>query len=530
MENCGRDCDSSHQTQRVCIVTQKIPQIILIVLAILYSILIISRWGENYIDFGDGNYIYISKRMADGKMLYRDILAPQPPMHLYLGMCAAKIGKAAGVDSPLFPFRFLSLAIHLLTLLALFRTAKKLFKSSYAALAAGVIYLIIPIGFWWTRGYQSEPLEMLFLIMSFFYFIDFKPKSMITAAVFSALAGLTNMTAAPYIFFNMLYLLIRKRKLFLYYCLPFGFVMLCVVLFFEIRTGRYLENVFFNQVGSYPKKELYPAGPIAYAISKIAQEGKDIIFWEGIYIVISLLGLMRYGKKFSAESEREYVSFYTVCALGSFIFVTKGATMEYIFSIGEPWVALLGGFFITDFLSKNLSYDKKEFFTLKDLTPLLSIIIFVVAFFLTVIIGAFNSIGTIQEKNDELNAEGVQQIKYFIEKYSKKGDEILAPPFYAVVGDRAIFEEYSEIFLWTIKYANEVSVDKKPGLGVQKVKSIAKAIREKRLPLVIIEDGQTGRITEIKEALNEHYQWAPPQTEPFPTLNTRLLIMIPKAE
>ena len=37
----------------------------------------IATLNEGYIDFGDGNYMYISWRMSEGAMLYRDILSPQ---------------------------------------------------------------------------------------------------------------------------------------------------------------------------------------------------------------------------------------------------------------------------------------------------------------------------------------------------------------------------------------------------------------------------------------------------------------------
>jgi hypothetical protein len=63
---------------------------------VLYAALVVTHWGEDYIDFGDGNYLYISSRIADGMVLYRDIMAPQPPCHLYLGALLIKIGRLIG--------------------------------------------------------------------------------------------------------------------------------------------------------------------------------------------------------------------------------------------------------------------------------------------------------------------------------------------------------------------------------------------------------------------------------------------------
>ena len=500
--------------------------IVLLSIAIIYSIIIILSWGENYIDFGDGNYIYIAKRMADGLTLYKDILAPQPPIHLYTGKFLCHLGNLFGINSILIPFRFFSLCLHIFTFFLIYFIAKKIFVSEASALISAGIYMLIPIGFWWTRGYQSEPLEVFFLLFAFYFFSDFTKKSLIISAIFSTLAVFTNMTAVPYVLFNLLYLLIRKRKLFVYYFLPFFVLTLIIVFYFELKTGRYLENVFVNQVGSYPKKEMYPAGPIAYAVSKIFKEGKDIIFWEGSYIIFSLLGLIGYFEKFKDRQEKEYVGLYTFFALGSFIFVTKGATMEYIFTIGEPWVALFAGLFFQQYIKNNITFKKSDFISFKDLSPYLSILFLILMIFIAGIIGFANAVGTFKQKNDELNEEGVQKIKYFIEKNSKPEDAILSPPFYAVVTNRKIIEEYSELFLWTIKYWNEVIVSKKPGLGVEKVEKISQALREKKIPLAIIELDQTGRIPEIKKAIEENYTAILEQ--PFQTLNTRLLILIPK--
>ena len=45
-----------------------------------------------------------------------------------------------------------------------------------------------------------------------------------------------------------------------------------------------------------------------------------------------------------------------------------------------------------------------------------------------------------------------------------------------VIGDALFVEEYSEIFIWNVKYLVETMVDKQPGKGVAKLEAMAKAI------------------------------------------------------
>ena len=264
--------------------------IVLAVLAVLFAILVVSHWNEAYIDFGDGNYLYISSRIADGLVLYRDIMAPQPPCHLYIGALLIRIGRVLG--SPLFTVRAFSLLLHLATMAVIFLIGRKMFRRNLEALFAAFFYLIIPVGFWWSQGYQSEGLLIFFLLASFYFYIDLKPGSTILAAAIGALAAFTNMTAVPYLFFSNLFLLVRKRRLFLRYFLTMLLIGLVGVGLMEIVTGgHYLENVFFNQVGTFPNPKISGESVFSYALGKIVNEGKDIMTWEGGYVLFGLAGL-----------------------------------------------------------------------------------------------------------------------------------------------------------------------------------------------------------------------------------------------
>ena len=82
----------------------------------LYLLLSLVTINQGYIDFGDGNYLYISWRLSQGARLYADIASPQPPLHLYVGRVLIGVGEALGGGMlTLALVRLFSIALHLVT-------------------------------------------------------------------------------------------------------------------------------------------------------------------------------------------------------------------------------------------------------------------------------------------------------------------------------------------------------------------------------------------------------------------------------
>ena len=101
----------------------------------------------------------------------------------------------------------------------------------------------------------------------------------------------------------------------------------------------------------------------------------------------------------------------------------------------------------------------------------------------------------------------------------------MSPPYYAFLAQRRIAEDYSEIFLWSLKYHNE-KLDGIRGRGVETVERIARLLNEKKIAFVVLDLDQTGRIPEIREALDRNY--IPVRQDELRTLNTRLMFYEPK--
>jgi hypothetical protein len=132
---------------------------------------------------------------------------------------------------------------------------------------------------------------------------------------------------------------------------------------------------------------------------------------------------------------------------------------------------------------------------------------------------------TLRQETYELDAYRTRHVVELMRQHAKENDVVLAPPFYAFLAKRRIIEDYSEIFLWTLKYYNEKQ-DGVRGRGVVTVEKIAAALRAKKVAFVALDLDQTGKLPEIRSAIEDCYQ--PLRQKEFRTLNTRLMFYIPR--
>lgn len=434
-------------------------------LALIYGLTTGPLISRAYIDLGDGNYLYTSSRMADGLMIYRDFLSPQPPLHLLTGSALIRLGRFLEAhcgleDGPLMTVRVFSRVLHLLTMLCIWGLGRRLTGNRWGGILAATLYLLLPLNFWWSLGYQSELLEILWLYGALGCFVRFRPAPMAAAGALMGLAVLTNMTAVPYAAANLVFLCVRHGwglgnprrggwKLVGCYLLPFLLVTGAFISYYELRTGAYFLNVVSNQVGSYPK-----GGFWGYAVGKVLSQGGKILVNEGGFILIGLFGLMAYNRR-ERGLEREYLVWYALALLLSVLYVTKGGTMDYIFTLGEPVLALFGAYFLTRFFRPGFwsRYRPASLWHDTALFPQ-------IAFGLLLAIAAFALPArfysdTLRQRQFEQSEEGLDLVAHYIERYSKPGDTIVSDPYYAFITRRLLAEEYSELFLWTLKYSLE---------------------------------------------------------------------------
>ncbi len=542
--------------------TGRWPVIVFYLASFGYLILLVNHISMAYLDFGDGNYLYISRRLLQGVVIYKDILSPQPPLHLLLGAALLKIGDFCG--NPLFLIRVFTLLLRITHAALIFLIARQLFKKDerlfdWIPSLAGIVYLFLPIGFWWSRGYQSEPLEIFWMLLSFYFFIRFDQKNMVIAGSFSSFAVLTNMTAAPYLMLSLFYLGITQRKLVLWFLLP---VITCigfsVALLQWFTSGMFLQNAIFDQVGTYPKE-----GTLAYMFGKIKWVGGIILSLEGPLILSSLIGLFLYfrdiqNSKFKIQN---YVLFYMLATLGSFVFATKGGTVDYIFTIGEPAVALFSAYCVVKLCQRWLVLHEltsafiivafsillgtlgfSQFSLIKSLIKVLSLLcvysvlkpnqrLFVLMVVILILLstpGIFQDSKTLLGYNYELSSTDTSAVIDLIQKNSKPNELIFVPPYFAFLADRPLVGEFSEQFVWFIKYINWILYREGNPQTLSKLEEIGNEMASKKVKIILLnmERGrgqQTGQIEPFRKAVIENYH----PIDKIPMRNETLTVFLP---
>jgi 4-amino-4-deoxy-L-arabinose transferase-like glycosyltransferase len=479
-----------------------LPLILFIGVCLSYLSLMISHITLAYLDFGDGNYLYIARRMLQGIVIYKDILSPQPPLHLYTGTLILRIGDWLG--NPLFTVRIFTLLLRIIHASLIYYLARQIFsdkKNSWLPLMAGAVYLFLPIGFWWSRGYQSEPLEILWLLLGMIFFVKYSPKPMAAAGIFSALGVLTNMTAAPYLVLTGLFLLIYERKkLFWWYAIPAFCAIALAVIIFQIYTdGMFLQNAILDQVGTYPKENT-----LGYMLGKIKWIGGIIIDLEGWLIAGAILGLGYYYKtnihqKIKNSPVPVFIFLYALATLGSFIYATKGGTVDYIFTLGEPAVAL---FSVYGIYSLTQSFIKQK--------EVVTEIIAIAAILLLGFPGYKQDANTLKGYNYELGPENVVSTVSLIEDNSQPGEKVFCPPYFAFLANRPLAGEFSEQYVWFMKYANWLRYREGNPANIEHLEKIGEMFSNREVKIVLMNidpsrGQQTGKIMPFRMPVDAFY-------------------------
>ncbi|MFB3894907.1 MAG: ArnT family glycosyltransferase [bacterium] len=511
--------DSTDQLKKPILSSNhNLPLIILSGMVTVYGILMLRFISAAYLDFGDGNYLYIAWRMTQGVVIYRDILSPQPPFHLLLGVMLLKLG--ALINNPLLAIRIFTILLRISHAFLIYLICQKLWaesdnKRNIGALA-GIIYLFLPIGFWWSRGFETEPVEITWMLLTLIFFLRNDWQGMTLAGIFSAVGILTNMTFAPYFGFNILYLVFgfiytkyRKQtpvselgryRLLTAYVLPALIILGIVTFLFSWYTnGQFLQNIIFDQVGTYPKEHT-----LLYMFGKMKWIGTIILSLEGPLIFACLIGLYLYSKKINPQSiignAKWYVILYSLATLGSFVFATKGGTVDYIFTLGEPTVAIFSSALIVLLIKKITAYLK----------PILSWSIGIILLLLLAAPGIRQDILTLWGTNYELNAAQMSQVVETIQHYTQPDDMIFAPPYFAFLAERKIVGEFSEQFVWYMKYANYIRYREGNPKTMDWIAQMANLIENKQVKLIMLNidpnrGQQTGQIRPIRQAVEANY-------------------------
>ncbi len=436
--------------------------------ALAYLFLSIRSIDAKYVDFGDGNYLYLSWRLMLGDILYKDLPSPQPPLLLFLGKWLVTLGDGDAVF-----VRLWQAIQHVLIACCVLGISNRIFQWPQAAVLAGVIYLFLPEGVWWAAGYQSEPLMVLLQCFNLMLLLTAVHRKRPSAALYGAafVAAMTcfvNMTAVPYVALQWFFVWLRFRGFFWRYTLalviPGGLFFIYML---QYSHGQYIEHVFFRQVGTFPAETVYQA--VSYFIEKLNTEGGDILFWEGGFLFASLAGALLFANDQDHPfPAKDYILWWVIFSLGSIVFVTKGGTVEYIFTIGEPAVAVFSAYFFLSFMmALNIPFRfrdiVKDWISFGKWTALLCLVLPALLMKPVSLLSRTFFPSWNEDRNQvfELSHETMLMTSEYIQRYCPPEKTLVAPPFYAFLAKRKLAENSSSLFILGHAYYNELSALKK---------------------------------------------------------------------
>jgi len=468
-----------------------IEEILLSLLLFVILTAMLLTTDRRYLDFGDGVYLYISSKLLEGSVLYKDILTPQPPILFAIGAAILRIGYSWKTVR-LFSI-FLGLAISLL----IYIISVELFNNRRVALAASATYHMLPMCWQWGRSFQADSLVTFFSLLSFMFFKSFKNKRMIIASIFSFFAIYSKYSFLPAIFFNVIYLSLRRRNLLKYYLTPLIMFGGSLLVYLNIYSaGGYLENTIIHQLRA-------PGYPFNVSVD-LTLDGLSQIFSEGgAFTFLSLMGILHLHTEM--KNGAGYFLGYMLSLFAPFLLILRRGTGMYIFHPAEPFIAIFSAYFIFELVAhyrkrvasitvrRNFQLSRLSFSTLMIVLSILSLYISPITNL------SFNQYINYQRYYGWSNVKYVDIVTEIIENYTSRNDKILSPPYFAFLTQRGLISDYyCDSWIWLILYRNG---DRDAVRAVEEVSSI---LEDRSIKLVII-DWRIAQIAPIYEVVRRNY-------------------------
>lgn len=426
----------------------------------------------NYIDYGEGSYLYESLLFNQGKMLYRDFFLPQPPIIYLIGSLILKFFPSL-ISLKYFSF-FIFFASNFLLIILL----KKYFKNNYLSLMVVFSSFIFTTTIVWWPTFTGEPFLRFFLISSiFFIFPGKKNKSMKINSFFLSLILVmmffTKYTSLIYVVFVFIFVFLVNVNYFKLVITKFLFFFAIFFIFCYYFFG----NEFILQTTLYRKTLPYKDfNTIFLAISQYLL--KFLPFY-----ILSLFFVL----KFLLKKDYKKTLFFLIPIIwlpNIFAYFFEGT---YLYILYPTEILITLGFFYSAFNYKIILNKKNIIF--KFLLSFLffwSILVFI--YFLQI----FNNNYLLRSLKIDLNS--VKEINKIIKSYSKEKEEIFAPPFFLVVSGKETITNFHDPFFllyYLIKKENFSSFFNKT----------IKEIKIKK-PKLIVADW---RINSILYLIDNHY-------------------------
>ena len=438
------------------------------------------RGAMAYVDNGDGYYLYAAHRIAQGAVLYRDVMGTQPPVVYWLG---AAVFRAGGSWEAI---RVLSASIRALSTLLVFLAARRMFgvraspAAGPSAVLAALVYTLLPIGLFWDRSFDVNPPLTLITLASTWSLVRFTPRATLVAGLLAALALFTKNLYLPILATTLVFLAVRRRGLLVPYLL--GLIGGCAILSLALveTSGLVgLHEAFLGQQSS-PLDGNWLVAALAYVAAN-----------EGLFVPIAIAGAWICTRKAKrTDPALEFAPWFLAGAAAVLLATVKQGTAGPVFQIAEPAVAILAAYGTTWPLMYGLNYIFRPrgglVWPVALTMPAL------------VLVALVSSAGTDTAAFAQTNAGGVDRVVSLVKSNALPGGSIVAPPYYALRSDTRMIGDAADTYILA------QGVRRGDRYSLAWLRTVVGDIRTRRIPVVLI-DVRLASVAALMQALGANY-------------------------
>jgi len=434
--------------------------------------------NANYIDFGDGSYLYESWRLSQGKLLYGQFLIPHPPVLFMWGAALMKIST-----SVIF-IRSVNLVIYILGAALLYRVSRIVFRNTIASLFMTFFYFFLPFSIIWWSTFTTETLMRFLVLLLVNLLLPFdsltRPKAVTAGLCMTALAFLKYSSAPILLFVGIYLLLFRKKNMLLTLCVCIASGLTVLVLLQAGTNGAFLHDTI--AIRKYiPTKDVKSWAIMATVVLR---------FYAGFGLV-NLILARRYRKKRNMDAV--FLLLLPFLYFANVYITYFEGTFNYIYYPIEPFMAVGASLLASSLFTKGSSSRINR--------PTVSLIVPILLCVLTCVYLLQTSTLRIDFSMDDVERAVTQDALKLITSKTTDKDEILSPPYFAFLARRRITADVSDSFLWMMSYLynkeDRVMVDKT-------LDSVVRKLSRREIKIVIL-DYHLKMITPFRKAVEANY-------------------------
>jgi hypothetical protein len=456
--------------------------------------------APGYIDNGDGYYLYAAHRLAQGAVLYRDVMGTQPPLVYLLGAAIFKLGGT------LQTVRLVSGLMRLGAIALVFLIGRRVFCSAPMAALAALLYALLPIGLTWDRSFDVNPPLTFVALLALWPFVYLTPRAVMLSGVLAAVALGTKNLYLPLLLATLCYLAVQRRALLRPYLLGLCGGGAVIVLALQTWSPAALRDAFLGQQSSPLNLDWFVAA-LAYVAAN-----------DGGLLVLATAGAvlcLRHYRSDAAPAALSYAPWLLLGSVGVLGATVKEGTAGPVFQFAEPAVALLAAYAIgwalgrvlvgrdvaaatPDAASRELQGPSPRSATHTRRWSDAARAVAILGIPALAVLSLPSALGLDTTALNWNNADEVRHVAALVGAHARPGTMILAPPYYALLTATRLPADAADTYILARR------IERGDAWARRWLAGVVAGLQARRLP-VVVTDLRLEQIGPLMEALRSNY-------------------------